>query len=305
MSDLSQLSRTELESLVSALLEDAPTPVSGQAGENASVTVVAATTTVEGLSGMTTQSVGRLLALGGAASTPNNGVFPIVAFNSPVSVEIAATTTVAPDANNGSIYWAETTSTDASVLIQPVIESLASARADLLQCGLDRDTLQAQVDLYQTVIVPGGAGDPTGPSFASVTDLGRQVMDASWSGLAFEYYEFAIGTAGYDAVDPKIATPVDPTAIDLISEVGRYAVTAVEEAGGSTVVVRCRIPDAIQLGIGELGIFGRVTAEPDPGVIPAMVPQNVGDEFLVALAHFPLTCYGTGRRSLERIAITD
>src|SRR5688572_33134266 len=83
-------------------------PISGQTGAAANITTVASgIATVTGLTGMTTQSVGRMLTISGAASAGNNGTFLIVLFNSATSVDISNPNAVASDANNGSISWTE------------------------------------------------------------------------------------------------------------------------------------------------------------------------------------------------------
>ena len=55
----------------------------------------AGTITVTGLVGMTAESVGRFLTVSGAADPLNNGVFAITAFNSAVSVDVAAAVNLA------------------------------------------------------------------------------------------------------------------------------------------------------------------------------------------------------------------
>lgn len=303
--DLSTLPRSILEQILKSLLAKAPVALPGQAGSLASMIPLGAPTVqVSGLSGMSASSVGRQLALGGAAAPENDGVFLITGFVDPTTVEIRAAGTSAPDANNGALYWVETTSGTASALISPLVTELVTAKADLAQCILDRDTLQGQVGLYQDVVVPGGSGDPVGPAFSTVTNIGAYVIDYAWTGLAFEYYEFAIGAAGYSPADPKIATPVDPADTALAAEVLRMPVTKVEDGGGSTSVVRCRIPDTVFRGIGEFGIFARIVNEPGLPAVPAFIPQTLGDVFLLALSHFPMACYGPGRKSVERLAIT-
>lgn len=49
--------------------------------------------------------VGMSLVLSGAASSANNGTFPIAALMSSTSLVIANSSAVAPDANNGAIAW--------------------------------------------------------------------------------------------------------------------------------------------------------------------------------------------------------
>jgi hypothetical protein len=83
-------------------------PITGQTGAAASVTAFGAgVATITGLTGMTTDSVGRFLTVTGAASGGNNGTFLIITLNSATSVDISNPTGVAPDANNGAIVWTE------------------------------------------------------------------------------------------------------------------------------------------------------------------------------------------------------
>lgn len=85
-------------------------PIAGQTGAVANVTTVTAgIATITGLTGMTAQSVGRMLTLSGAASAGNNGTFLIVNFTSSSSVDVSNASAVASDANNGAISWTERT----------------------------------------------------------------------------------------------------------------------------------------------------------------------------------------------------
>lgn len=86
------------------------TPISGQTGATASITTFAAgIVTITGLTGMTTQSVGRFITISGAATGSNNGTFLITEFVSATSVRYANASGVAPDGNNGAISWTERT----------------------------------------------------------------------------------------------------------------------------------------------------------------------------------------------------
>ena len=62
---------------------------------------------VSGLSGMRPDSVGRSLAVSGAAAAENNGLFPITAYTSQQVVVVANASAVVPDANNGAVLWRE------------------------------------------------------------------------------------------------------------------------------------------------------------------------------------------------------
>lgn len=83
-------------------------PTAGQTGAVASVSGFAAgVSTLSGLTGMTAASKGRFLTVSGADTAGNNGTFLILTFNSATSVDIANTAGASPDANDGSIVWAE------------------------------------------------------------------------------------------------------------------------------------------------------------------------------------------------------
>lgn len=82
--------------------------ISGQSGSTAAVSSVSlGIATITGLTGMTSQSVGRFVTLSGATTSSNNGTFLITTYNSATSVDISNASAVAPDANNGSISWTE------------------------------------------------------------------------------------------------------------------------------------------------------------------------------------------------------
>lgn len=83
--------------------------ISGQTGAAASMAAAAGgEIVVTGLTGMTTESVGRFLTFTGAAAGANNDTFLIVSFTSASSVTITDNGT-APgnDANNGALSWTE------------------------------------------------------------------------------------------------------------------------------------------------------------------------------------------------------
>jgi hypothetical protein len=70
-------------------------------------TVLGGIVTITGLLNMTQNSVGHFLTISGAATVANNGTFLITAFISATSVSYANASGVAPDANNGAIFWVE------------------------------------------------------------------------------------------------------------------------------------------------------------------------------------------------------
>jgi hypothetical protein len=85
-------------------------PIGGQAGSAASITAFAGgLATVTGLTGMAEASVLHVLTLGAAAAPGNIGTFQIVQYVSATSVIVANANGSAPDANNGTITWTEST----------------------------------------------------------------------------------------------------------------------------------------------------------------------------------------------------
>lgn len=61
--------------------------------------------TLTGLTGMSSASVGATLNIRGASSQVNNGAFVITDYISGTSVKVASVFGVAPDSNNGAISW--------------------------------------------------------------------------------------------------------------------------------------------------------------------------------------------------------
>ncbi len=83
------------------------TLVLGQTGSNATIASVAAgQVTITGLTGMTSDSVTRVIHIFGAADPNNNGTFPITSFISSTSV-VYFNAVAALDANSGFISWQE------------------------------------------------------------------------------------------------------------------------------------------------------------------------------------------------------
>jgi len=79
-----------------------------QSGINAFVKSAASgpgTAVISGMGFCNPAQVGQNLVLSGAASSANNGAFPIVAFMTFNTLVISNALAVAPDANNGAIVW--------------------------------------------------------------------------------------------------------------------------------------------------------------------------------------------------------
>lgn len=73
-------------------------------GDSASITKSGSTITVSGLTSIFPAAVGGTMTIYGAATSGNNGSFPVATYVSPSSVTIT-NASGATDANNGSIGW--------------------------------------------------------------------------------------------------------------------------------------------------------------------------------------------------------
>lgn len=83
-------------------------PIAGQTGATANITAFDGTlVTIDGLTDMSVESIGRQVEVTGAASGGNNGKFTIREFVDEFSVKYENTSGVAPDGNNGAIGWTE------------------------------------------------------------------------------------------------------------------------------------------------------------------------------------------------------
>jgi hypothetical protein len=94
---------------VTAAAHSAAAPIGGQTGSAATIaTAVSGKATITGLTGMTTNSVGRDLVITGGAIAANNGTFRITDYVSATSVKISnSAATSVGETNNGSIGWTE------------------------------------------------------------------------------------------------------------------------------------------------------------------------------------------------------
>jgi len=85
------------------------TEIAGQSGASASVEAGAPVRQmrVTGLTGMTSDSVGRYLYLTNASALPNDGLFPILNYVDAETVDVLNPAGVIPDSNNGNLVWNE------------------------------------------------------------------------------------------------------------------------------------------------------------------------------------------------------
>jgi hypothetical protein len=115
------------------------------------------------------------------------------------------------------------------------------------------------------------------PTLVGRSWLARTLAD----GVAWKVVDFEVGRGGYDPTDPTQPLPIDPTVTALDDPVFRDRVDDVQSPNDLAFAWLCRLeaPEALA-GLGELGLWAVVTDSP--------VPAEIGTEFLLLLAHFPL-----------------
>lgn len=128
----------------------------------------------------------------------------------------------------------------------------------------------------------------------SLTDVGEdRIEQISRFGLVFEHAYFVLGSGGYDTLSPATPTSINKTLTGLTAEVYRAPIpagntvleTIVSPRGKEAVYCSARGGE-INSPVGEAGLVCRVT---DPG----STSLSVGDEFLLAVAHFGRKILGT------------
>jgi len=115
------------------------------------------------------------------------------------------------------------------------------------------------------------------------TDVGRdRIAETASDGLVFAITHVAYGTDGYDTV-ATTPLPLVPAATGLVAEVLRETVRLVTDdelsPGLKKTVYTSLRSTTFQATLGEAGLIATIT---DPGT----TGYSVGDEFLLAHAHF-------------------
>jgi alpha-tubulin suppressor-like RCC1 family protein len=110
------------------------------------------------------------------------------------------------------------------------------------------------------------------------------MIRSNLDGTLYAVTEFAVGTGGYDPVNPGTVVAVNPADVALATQVWRGPLTHVQyQAPGLPWSVQywCRLPQgqAVQ-GIGEVGLYAEILWSP--------FPWEIGTTFLWAKQHMPL-----------------
>lgn len=225
-------------------------PIAGQTGSAASITTVASgIATVTGLTGMTTQSVGRMLTLSNTATPSNSGTFLIVTFLSSTDVEVSNANAVAADGNNGSIVWTE--------------RYPYSLEDDINYIRTDRRLIKGTTNWYDAVPTYTRANATNVQVPANLTNLAGKTLDAkAWVlNRVFRADPVALGD-GYSTITSvgqlQYADATDTTGIPIWDgfDAGNWAGTYVEIINPVTE----NYLTAYGGGVDGYRIFGRTRA---------------------------------------------
>lgn len=131
--------------------------------------------------------------------------------------------------------------------------------------------------------------DPPDTILASLTDEGRSNLARVALGeISFVLKGFAVGREGYNDTNPVKVDLINTSSPILGDHFfpaagARKALESIENPTPATVVANCRLddPEAIA-GLGEVGLWSEIA-------FSSVNPGEVGNEFLFAVAHFPLS----------------
>lgn len=132
--------------------------------------------------------------------------------------------------------------------------------------------------------------EPTDDITAVLTTKGREEMARMIMGeSSIQVTAYQVGRGGYNPSNPVKILPVDVNSTALLDPVpdasSRRSFEIIEQPIGNNVVAPvCRLDPGgtdVEYGLGELGIFAT-------WVHDSVYPGQVGDDFLFAIAHFPI-----------------
>jgi len=144
--------------------------------------------------------------------------------------------------------------------------------------------------------------DTPDPIIATLTDEARTNFALSTMGeVSFIVKGFAVGREGYDDTNPVKIDLIDPSLTALGDQffptVGtRKAFEAIENPTPATVVINCRLASTEAVaGLGEIGVWAEI--------VYSIIPANIGNEFLMAVAHYPIQTKTLRQSVIYRIII--
>ena len=144
--------------------------------------------------------------------------------------------------------------------------------------------------------------DTPDPIIATLTNEARTNFALSTMGeVSFIVKGFAVGREGYNDAKPVKIDPLDPSLTTLGDQFfpvlgTRKAFEAIENPTPATVVVNCRLASTEAVaGLGEIGLWAEI--------VDSINPINIGDEFLMAIAHYPIQTKTLRQSVVYRIII--
>jgi hypothetical protein len=149
-------------------------------------------------------------------------------------------------------------------------------------------------------------GDPTTTLLlevdAEVTSKARRLLARGRTdGTGFQVIEFSVGQGGLDLFDYKVATPVNPDAVQLelpINIAGNptKAIAHYERPNPNSGCVYCLLENAeVNERLSEVGVWAEILYSP--------ILSEVGTIFLAAIAHFPLICKNSSMKYAFRVNV--
>lgn len=145
--------------------------------------------------------------------------------------------------------------------------------------------------------------DTPDPVIATLTDIGRTNFARVITGeISFKLKGFAVGRGGYLDPNPVHITPITTSSTTLIDHFfptagGIKSFELLEFPTPKTIVANCRLASSEAVaGLGELGIWSEI-------IYSSVSPVEVGTEYLMAVAHFPLVTKTTRQAIVYRAII--
>jgi hypothetical protein len=137
---------------------------------------------------------------------------------------------------------------------------------------------------------------------AEVTSRARRLIARGRTdGTGFKVIEFSVGQGGLDLFDYKVATPVNPDAVQLelpINIAGNptKAIAQYEHPNLNSGCVYCLLDNSeVNERLSEVGIWAEIKCSPSL--------SEVGATFLAAIAHFPLLCKNSSMKYAFRVNV--
>jgi hypothetical protein len=132
---------------------------------------------------------------------------------------------------------------------------------------------------------------------AEMTTRARVLQARSLTdGTSFRAVEFAVGRGGFDPFEYRAAAPVNPDATTLDEEVFRDDLDHFERSNPRCGIFFCILEKAeANVTLGEVAIIAEILDSP--------IGSEIGNQFLMAIAHFPLVAKNSDMRFGFRVLL--